>query len=68
MKKGGALEKMAQPFHWHVGSALGNGKQIIPWIHITDLNRIILQALQSTYMEGPYNCCAPDPVRQFRIF
>jgi len=62
MKKGGALEKMAQPFYWHVGSPLGNGKQIIPWIHITDLNRIILQALQSTYMEGPYNCCAPDPV------
>jgi uncharacterized protein (TIGR01777 family) len=62
MKKGGALEKMAQPFYWHVGAPLGNGKQIIPWIHITDLNRIILQAIRSPQMEGPYNCCAPDPV------
>lgn len=62
MKKGGALEKMAQPFYWNVGSPIGNGKQIIPWIHITDLKQIILQAIQSPQMEGPYNCCAPDPV------
>jgi len=62
MKKGGALEKMAQPFYWNVGSPIGNGKQIIPWIHITDLKQIILQAIQSPHMEGPYNCCAPDPV------
>jgi uncharacterized protein (TIGR01777 family) len=62
MKKGGALEKMAQPFYWNLGSPIGNGKQIIPWIHITDLKQIILQAIQSPEMEGPYNCCAPDPV------
>jgi len=62
MKKGGALEKMVQPFSFNVGSALGNGKQIIPWIHIVDLNQIILQAIQTPEMEGPYNCCAPDPV------
>lgn len=62
MKKGGALEKMAQPFYWNLGSPLGNGKQIIPWIHITDLIGIILKAIQSPQMEGPYNCCAPDPV------
>ena len=62
MKKGGALEKMAQPFYWNVGAPLGSGKQIIPWIHLTDLNRIILQAINSSDMQGPYNCCAPDPV------
>ena len=62
MKKGGALEKMIQPFQWNVGSALGNGKQIIPWIHISDLNHIILQAIQSSDMQGPFNCCAPEPV------
>ena len=61
MKKGGALEKMARPFHWNLGAALGNGQQMIPWIHLTDLNRIIFQALQSTQMEGPYNCCSPEP-------
>ncbi len=60
MQKGGALEKMAQPFYWNVGSALGSGHQIIPWIHITDLKRIILQSTSSSTMNGPFNCCAPD--------
>lgn len=62
MKNGGALEKMAQPFYWNVGAPLGNGKQIIPWIHITDLCQIILQSVNSSEMVGAYNCCAPEPV------
>ncbi len=62
MKKGGALEKMAQPFRWNVGAPLGHGKQIIPWIHIFDLKHIVLQALSNPEMKGAYNCCAPDPV------
>ena len=60
MRKGGALEKMVQPFQYNVGSALGSGKQFIPWIHITDLQRIILHSINSADMKGPYNCCAPD--------
>ena len=60
MTKGGALEKMAQPFRWNVGAPLGNGKQLIPWIHIDDLNRIVMQAIGSEEMHGPYNCCAPE--------
>ncbi len=62
MKKGGALEKMTQPFRWNVGAPLGNGKQIVPWIHISDLNQIVIQALMTSQMEGAYNCCAPDAV------
>lgn len=62
MEKGGALEKMAKPIHWNIGSALGTGQQIVPWIHISDLNHIILQAIQSSQMEGAYNCCAPYSV------
>ena len=59
MKNGGALEKMAQPIRMGVGAALGTGKQMTPWIHITDLNRIILHAINDAAMEGPYNACAP---------
>jgi uncharacterized protein (TIGR01777 family) len=62
MKKGGALEKMVQPFQYHIGSALGSGKQFIPWIHITDLKEIILHSINSILMKGAYNCCAPEPV------
>ena len=61
MKKGGALEKMAQLFQYNVGSALGSGKQFIPWVHISDLKDIVIQSVNSTEMKGAYNCCAPEP-------
>ena len=67
MRKGGALEKMVQPFQYNVGSALGSGKQFIPWIHITDLERIILHSINSADMKGPYNSCAPDSADNLRF-
>jgi uncharacterized protein (TIGR01777 family) len=60
MKNGGAIEKMAKPFQLGLGSALGNGNQIIPWIQANDLQRIILQAIVNKDMHGPYNCCSPE--------
>ncbi|MGI9532806.1 TIGR01777 family oxidoreductase [Lutimonas sp.] len=62
MQKGGALEKMVQPFKMNIGSALGTGKQFIPWIHGKDLIRIISKALEENSMSNAYNCAAPDPV------
>ncbi len=31
---GGALAKMITPIKWGIGSALGSGKQFMPWIHL----------------------------------
>jgi NAD dependent epimerase/dehydratase family enzyme len=41
---------------------LGNGKQIVSWIHIDDLIRAILFAMENEKMEGVYNAVAPHPV------
>jgi len=60
MKNGGAIEKMAKPFELGLGTVLGNGNQIIPWIHVNDLQRIILQAMVNEDMNGPYNSCSPE--------
>src|SRR5207344_52950 len=35
--EGGALPQMAKPIKMGVGAAMGSGKQIQSWIHITDL-------------------------------
>lgn len=67
MKKGGALEKMAQPFQYHVGSALGSGRQFIPWIHISDLKDMIIRSVKSSEMKGAYNCCAPEPADNMKF-
>jgi uncharacterized protein (TIGR01777 family) len=59
-KQGGALSKMKIPVKMGIGSALGNGKQYIPWIHIDDLCNIYIQAIEDIQMRGSYNAVASD--------
>lgn len=57
-KNGGALPKMMQPFKFGLGAALGTGKQIMPWIHIDDLARLYVAAIESDNFNGAYNAIA----------
>lgn len=59
--KGGAMEKMVQPIKFGVGSALGTGRQWISWIHINDLCRMFLMAINQP-IEGKLNAVAPNAV------
>ena len=45
-----------------LGSAIGSGKQYMPWIHIDDLCNIYLSALKNSTMEGAYNTVAPEHI------
>ncbi|MFN4122953.1 MAG: TIGR01777 family oxidoreductase [Flavobacteriales bacterium] len=56
--KGGALPKMATPVKMGVGAALGSGKQYVPWVHIQDIARVFIHALESEKMQGVYNAVA----------
>jgi len=61
-KKGGALETLAMPVRFYVGAPLGSGSQMFNWIHIDDLCRIYLKAIEDPDMRGVYNGVAPHPV------
>ncbi len=61
-EKGGALGKMLLPFQLGVGSPLGSGKQMMPWIHIDDLVGLMLYAANHENVRGPVNATAPKPV------
>ncbi len=61
-KEGGALDKFKQPLRFGVATVLGNGKQIISWIHIDDLVRLYIRALEHDKMIGVYNAVTPGPV------
>ena len=61
---GGALAKMLPAFRLGLGGPLGSGRQYFPWIHIRDLARIILFALDKDRVKGPVNAAVPDPPRQ----
>ncbi len=60
--KGGALVEMAKPVKAWAGAALGDGNQIVSWIHIDDLCRIFIKAIEDNKMTGTYNAVAPNPV------
>jgi uncharacterized protein (TIGR01777 family) len=59
-KKGGALAKLLIPVKLGIGSALGSGKQYMPWIHLDDLCGIYIHAMEKESMTGPYNAVAPE--------
>ena len=59
-RTGGALPRIARPVEFGVGSALGSGKQFVPWVHIEDVCRAFVYALENEALEGPYNTVAPE--------
>jgi uncharacterized protein (TIGR01777 family) len=63
-KEGGALRLMAPVFRLGLGGTLGDGQQWMSWIHVEDLARLALFAMEDADVCGPVNASAPWPVRQ----
>ncbi|MBC7829434.1 MAG: TIGR01777 family protein [Chitinophagaceae bacterium] len=59
---GGALAEFKKPVQFGIASILGNGKQVVSWIHIDDVCRLIVYAIENDKIEGVYNAVAPNPV------
>ena len=60
--KGGALKSFARPISFGIATILGNGKQMQSWIHIDDICRIYIHAIENEQINGAYNAVAPRPV------
>ncbi len=56
-KNGGALQKMNTPLFL---SALGNGNQYMPWIHIEDLCNLYINTIENTKYTGVLNAVSPE--------
>ncbi|MGO4004473.1 TIGR01777 family oxidoreductase [Pseudomonas fluorescens] len=61
--QGGFLSRLLLPFKAGLGGPIGNGRQWMPWIHIDDQIGLIDFLLHQNSTSGPYNACAPKPVR-----
>ena len=62
--KGGALPMMLLPYRFALGARLGDGTQMMSWIHHADVLGLIAQAVRDDTMQGMYNAVAPDTVSQ----
>jgi hypothetical protein len=56
--QGGALAEMLKP---PVAAPLGSGAQWMSWIHVEDLVRLFVFALEKTTLQGIYNAVGPHP-------
>ncbi len=61
-KKGGALKEFMRPVRLGMAAILGSGRQAISWIHIDDLCRLFIYALEQHELRGVYNGVGPHPV------
>jgi uncharacterized protein (TIGR01777 family) len=61
--RGGALPQLLQPMRFGLAPYFGTGQTWYPWIHLGDLCRVFLFALEDPDMAGAYNAVAPQPAR-----
>jgi len=58
----GALKEFEKPLQFRTATILGNGKQVISWIHLQDIVNLYIQAIENKNYKGVYNAVAPHPV------
>ncbi|SMC27509.1 hypothetical protein SAMN02745857_02884 [Andreprevotia lacus DSM 23236] len=57
---GGSLPMLLLPFRLGLGGRMGNGRQVMSWIHRDDVVALIARALFDPTMQGAYNAVSPD--------
>jgi len=62
-KDGGAAPLLRLLFRMGLGGPLGSGKQWLPWVHIEDVAKMFLYAVEQEKLRGAVNFCSPNPVR-----
>ena len=59
----GALVPMISQFKFFAGGPIGSGEQWFPWIHIDDVVKIFLFAIDNQNVSGALNASSPNPLR-----
>ena len=63
-KTGGMLRKLMPSFYFGLGSIVGDGRQMISWVHMDDILAAIIFLLNKPELTGPVNITSPNPVSQ----
>ena len=60
--RGGAYVEFKKPLKAGLATIMGSGKQVVSWVHVDDICRMYIYALENTNLHGVYNAVAPNPV------
>lgn len=58
----GALPVLGRLTRFFLGGRVGNGRQYISWIHLADLIRMFVEAIERPEISGVFNVTGPNPV------
>lgn len=61
---GGALPALLLPYRLGLGGRMGDGQQVMSWLHRDDLLRLFAEAIRNKTMQGTYNAVAPEAITQ----
>ena len=60
----GILKKLSPSFYMGFGSVIGDGNQMMSWVHIDDVVSAIIFLLNKPDLKGAFNLTSPHPVSQ----
>lgn len=66
-KEDGVFPRFVTPQNFGIVPIIGSGRQVMSWIHISDLCHILMWALTNENIQGTFNAVAPYPVTQQRL-
>jgi len=55
------LPVLARLTRFFLGGRVGHGRQYISWIHVSDLARIFVEAIERSDLSGVFNATGPNP-------
>jgi hypothetical protein len=64
---GGGWPMLKRIFKLALGGRLGSGRQWMPWIHVDDVARLMLFAIENSTLSGPVNGVAPESVTNLQF-
>jgi len=59
---GGLLGKLLPIYTLGLGGPIGSGRQWFPWIHIQDIVKIYIFAMENEKIQGSVNSCSPQHI------
>ncbi len=65
--EGGVFPTLVKMVRLGLGGTMGNGRQLVCWLHVLDFCRMVDWCLQTPSVHGVYNCSAPAPVANKKL-